>query len=165
MYAMAVNCSVGSNGTIKKKKKNKLSQKLSSNQELKEAVIAASDVAKIPESPKKMKKKNKKKNDSLKSSDQPLEASAAVKNNGVQKDLKNGSASVPGSKKTEAMDKKKKKRTKSGQAKAGLPTTPESDEERERRTIFVGNVSTKTTRKSLTRFFSKYGKVMVSEQE
>lgn len=171
-------CSVRSNGILKKKKKNKLTQKLSSNHNLKEAVTAASDVASMTISPKNMKKKNKKRNkkpqkssntekmdaNSQKTSDHAFgPADASVKNKGVKKELKNGSAVVPGSKKTEKTGKKAKKRTKSGQAKGEMPMTPESNEAKERRTIFVGNVSTKTTRKSLARFFSKYGKVFVSE--
>lgn len=57
---------------------------------------------------------------------------------------------------TSAATKKNKKR---GKAKVEMSGTPESNDEKEQRTIFVGNVSTKTTRKSLSRFFSKYGKV------
>ena len=56
--------------------------------------------------------------------------------------------------------KKNKKGAKCRKAKGELSTTTESNEEKEKRTIFVGNVSTKTTRKSLSRFFSKYGKVL-----
>lgn len=166
--------SAGSNGIVKKKnKKNKsMAQKLSSNPELKEAVIAASGVANTPASPKNMKKnKNKKKsNNSQKSSDnaqkmdtnsqKPLaEVDASIKSNGVQQVSKDDSTVAPDPKKAEKTGKKAKKRTKSGLAKGSVSSTPESNEAKERRTVFVGNVSTKTTRKSLTRFFNKYGKV------
>lgn len=171
-------CSVGSNGIIKKKKKkNKhVAQKLSS--ELKEAVTAASNIAKTPVSSKKMKnKKNKNSNlqrsiantqkidtISQKTSDHnPAEVPASVKSSGVQRALKDGSPAALGSKNAENTGKKKKRRRKTGQTKEGMPMTPESNEARERRTVFVGNVSTKTTRKSLARFFSKYGKVLVSK--
>lgn len=56
---------------------------------------------------------------------------------------------------------KSKKGAKRRKAKEELPRTADSNKENEQRTIFVGNVSTKTTRKSLSRFFSKYGKVLV----
>lgn len=151
-----------------------MAQKLSSNHELKQAVVAASNIAKMPVSPKNMKKKNKNKDKSQgplsnaqkidtnpqKPTDQPLvQVNSSVKGKGVQKALKNGSATVPVLKKAEKSGKKTKKRTKTGLVKKELSMTPESIEARERRTIFVGNVSTKTTRKSLARFFSKYGKV------
>lgn len=126
----------------------------------------------MPSSPKNMKKKrNKKKNAN---SQKPLdntqqvdtnpqkkttEVDASVKSSEVQKVSKDNATAAPDMKKAEKTGKKAKKRTKSGLAKGSLPSTPESREAQERRTIFVGNVSTKTTRKSISRFFSKYGKV------
>lgn len=130
-----------------------MAQKLSSNSELKKAVIAASGVANTPVSPKNMKKKkNKKKSkNSQQSSDNAQKMDTKVSTD--------DSAAAPDPKKAEKTGKKAKKRTKCGLAKGSASSTPESNEAKERRTIFVGNVSTKTTRKSLTRFFNKYGKV------
>lgn len=174
-YFLFFHYSVGSNGIAKKKnkKKKQVAQKLSSNQELKEAAVAPSDLVKMSASPKNIKKKkNKKKNnnsqkllDSAQKTDtnpqKSSEVEASVKSNGVQKVSKDESTAVVDSKKAEKTGKKTKKRTKSGLAKEKLSLTPETSEALERRTIFVGNVSTKTTRKSLTRFFSKYGKVII----
>lgn len=129
-----------------------MAQTLSSNPELKEAVIAASGVANTPVSSKNVKKKNKKKSkNSQQSSDNAQKMDTKVSTE--------DSAAAPDPKTAEKTGKKAKKRTKCGLAKGSVSSALESNEAKERRTIFVGNVSTKTTRKSLTRFFNKYGKV------
>lgn len=155
--------SVSSNGIKKnKKKKDKsLALKLSAGNGLTEAVKTAAATDTTPLLPKK--NKNKKKN--KKNLEQPSETTA----NDLQ--MKNGNtksqapaedsaiAPTSDSHKGKAAVRKDKIRAKHAQPDRELPFSPETNKEHEERTIFVGNVSTKTTRKSLSRFFSKYGKV------
>lgn len=187
--------SIDSNGIVKKKNKKKvksLAQKVSTSNEVIEAMEAASAVSTKTLYPKNNKQKQKgKKNILEKHADNVTNGSSNIKE--IQ--MKNGSVDsqnclgstkeadslhMPADTTLSGVSSKIKKEQKKNQAnlqassenksaatrenklrkaKVEVSGMPESNDEKEQRTIFVGNVSTKTTRKSLSRFFSKYGKV------
>ncbi|XP_045126300.1 RNA-binding protein 34-like isoform X2 [Portunus trituberculatus] len=181
--------SIDSSGIVKKTNKKKmkfLAQNMSSCNEVIEAMEAGSAVAMSSLYPKSNKQKKSKMKNSEKLADSATSDLSNVmelqmKNGNVdvknypdithmpadtslsevlpktKKVLKNNQANLQAL--TENSSGANKKNKKHKKAKMNVFGMPESNDEKEQRTIFVGNVNTKTTRKSLTRFFNKYGKV------